>query len=446
MAERILVADDDPDLQLLLTTMLERHGFEVITVPNGNALVRTAREILPDLLLIDVMMPVMDGLEALRQLRQDTRTGHLPMLLLTAQSSDQQVVQGLETGADDYITKPFSDELLVAHVKANLRRAARMPVNNPLTGMPGNLLIAEEVNYRLSSGRPFALLWIDIDHFKSFNDAYGFARGDRVLRWLGDLLAQSKHERSNNEDFIGHIGGDDFVVLTDPPSAREICGWLIEHFDAAVGGFYDPKDVERGYLTGLDRFGTPRRFPLLSLSIGGVDTSRREFTSYDQVSTVAAEVKRFAKKRAGSTYAFDERQQNAPLPVAERRGQPPLVGIVCDDEDLYARVSDVISRTGSREKRYGADVTVESILQDRADLVILEGSISQSWMLLAALHTAATVVPIVMITCELGDHERAIAAGAAAAVPCDLAAGQLRNVITGLLRLDESTVSDKPRS
>ena len=446
MAERILVADDDPDLRLLLATVLERHGFEVITVPNGNALVRTAREILPDLLLIDVMMPVMDGLEAIRQLRQDTRTSHLPMLLLTARSTNQQVVQGLETGADDYITKPFSDELLVARMKANLRRAARMPVNNPLTGMPGNLLIAEEVNYRLRNGRPFALLWIDIDHFKSFNDAYGFARGDRVLRVLGDLLTQSKHERSNDEDFIGHIGGDDFVVLTDPPAAREICGWLIEHFDAAVDDFYDPEDIERGYLRGLDRFGTPRRFPLLSLSIGVVDTSRRAFTSYEQVSTVAAEVKRFAKKRAGSTYAFDERQQFVPLPVAERRGQPPLVGTVCQDEDLYARVSDVISSTGSREQRYRAAVAAESILQDRTDLIILDGSMPQSWVLLTALHTAATVLPIVIITCEPGDHERAIAAGAAAAVPCDLTAGQLYSVITGLLRLDESMVSDKTRS
>jgi DNA-binding response OmpR family regulator len=123
-----------------------------------------------------------------------------------------------------------------------------------------------------------------------------------------------------------------------------------------------------------------------------------------------------------------------------------LVGIVCQDEDLNARVSDVISPTGSRETRYRADVTVEAILQDRTDLVILDGAMPQSWVLLAALHTAATVVPIIMITCAPDDHERAIAAGAAAAVPCDLTAGQLYSVITGLLRLDESMVSNKTRS
>src|SRR5688500_12609812 len=113
MAERILIADDDSTLRTLLETLLETHGYDVISVPNGDALVRTARESLPDLLLIDIMMPVMDGLEALRQLRHDTRTAHLPMLLLTAQATPQQAVIGFESGADDFISKPFNNELLV---------------------------------------------------------------------------------------------------------------------------------------------------------------------------------------------------------------------------------------------------------------------------------------------------------------------------------------------
>src|SRR3954451_6333279 len=181
MGERILVADDDPVLRTLIAAVLEAQGFEVLTVSSGDALVRAARETLPDLLLVDVMMPVMGGLEAVRQLRNDTRTGHLPMLLITAQATPQQAVMGFESGADDYITKPFNNDLLVARVRANLRRAARTPVNSPLTGMPGNLLIREEVDYRLRNHRPFALLWVDINSFKSFNDAYGFARGDRVI-------------------------------------------------------------------------------------------------------------------------------------------------------------------------------------------------------------------------------------------------------------------------
>jgi GGDEF domain-containing protein len=319
-----------------------------------------------------------------------------------------------------------------------------MPVNNPLTGLPGNLLIAEDVNYRLRNRRPFALLWIDLDNFKSFNDAYGFGRGDRVLRLVGDLITQLKHERSNDEDFIGHIGGDDFVVLTNPEAAQEICEWLIQRFDEAIPDLYDPEDVERGYLTGFDRFGTPRRFPLVSLSIGAVDTRRREFDSYDQVSTVAAEVKSFAKKGAGSTYAFDERQHTVAAPVAERRGQPPLVVIVGADQELYERIRGVIERTGNRVNRYMTDVGVETLLEDNPDLAVIEAAGSYSWTLLEELGRSGMVVPTMMIVSETGDDERAIAAGASAAVPYTLTDGQFLTVIGGLLRLDESTLSDLP--
>jgi diguanylate cyclase (GGDEF)-like protein len=437
MAERILVADDDPVLRMLLATVLERHGYEVITVASGDALVRSARESLPDLLLIDVMMPVMDGMEAIRQLRQDTRTSHLPMLLLTAQTASQQAVQGFESGADDYITKPFNNDLLVARVRANLRRAARMPVNNPLTGLPGNLLIAEEVNYRLRNDRPFALLWIDLDNFKSFNDAYGFGRGDRVIRLLADLIVELKQERANDEDFIGHIGGDDFVIVTNPESATEISQWLIGRFDAAIAELYDPEDVARGYLTGFDRFGTPRRFPMVSLSIGIVDTGRRPFHSYDEISTVAAEVKSFAKKGEGSTYAFDERQHSASPPEVERRGQPPLTLLACTNGALCSLIEDVVQNAGSRINRYHVPGPVESWVAEHPDLVVLDAAMPDVWTTLKALRATSPGLPIVMIVSSVGDDERALSEGADAALPPDLSPGQLKTTITALLRLDQ---------
>ena len=443
MADRILVADDDPVLRTLLATVLERHGYEVVTVPSGDALVRAARENLPDLLLIDVMMPVMDGLEAVRQLRQDTRTSHLPMLLITAQSTSQQAVQGFESGADDYITKPFNNDLLVARVKANLRRAARMPVNNPLTGMPGNLRIEEEVNYRLRNERPFALLWIDLDNFKSFNDAYGFARGDRVLRLMGDLITELKNERGDDQDFMGHIGGDDFVMLTNPASAAKISEWLIARFDAAVTGLYDLEDVQRGYLTGFDRFGTPRRFPLVSISIGIVDTSRREFDSYDQVSTVAAEVKSFAKKGTGSTYAFDERQHSVDALLIDRRGRPPLVIFTCGDEQLCDRLKETVSGAGCRVQRHEPDVAADTLLAEHPALVILEASAPGSWSRLDALRDGSPTLPIIVIVAIEGEDERAIAAGANAALPNDLTISQFMTTLIQLLRLEESSLPDE---
>ncbi len=446
MAERILVADDDPTLRMLLEKVLGQHGFQVTSATNGDALVRAARENPPDLLLIDIMMPVMDGLEAVRQLRQDTRTAHLPMLLLTAHVSPQQQVSGFESGADDYITKPFHNDLLVARVRANLRRAARRPVNNPLTGLPGNVLIEEEVLYRLRNQRPFALLWIDLDNFKSFNDAYGFARGDRVIRLVGEILGDLKAARTNAEDFIGHIGGDDFVILAAPADAVEVSKQVIERFDAAITELYDPDDLQRGYLTGVDRFGTPRRFPIVSLSIGIVDTSRSAFDSYDEVAKVAAAVKSRAKKAPGSSYVADERRERRPAPTVERRGRPPLILITCADERLCAQLRRVIEQYGSRVKTYDAVAAANGIagdlISEQPNLIVLDATLPRAWQALAELRGLQPALPVMMIVAS-GDEERALAAGAHAAVLPEVTSDQFLTTVVDLLRLHNSSPPTK---
>ncbi len=446
MAERILVADDDPRLRSLLETVLGANGFDVISVPDGDALVRCARETQPALLLIDVMMPVMDGLEALRQLRQDTRTSHLPMLMLSALAAPQHAVIGFESGADDYITKPFDNDHLVARIKANLRRASRIPVNNPLTGLPGNLLLEQEVSYRLRLDRGFALLWVDLDNFKSLNDAYGFARGDRVIRLVGDLVARLKRERRNDADFVAHIGGDDFVILIPPADAIEVCTWLIDHFDAAITGVYDQSDRERGYLAGIDRFGTARRFPIVSLTIGVVDTRRRKFNSYEEVARVAAEMKSFAKKASGSSYAVDERRGDVAAPFPERRGQPPLVVFACRDEALCSRFEEATRLGGSRTKAFDACASVDALLADSPDLLVFDTAAEDAWRMLDEVRAVAAALPVVMIVRSGGEDERAIIAGANAALPEDVSSEQFSITLAQLLRRDQTALPlDEPR-
>src|SRR5215211_6720402 len=186
-----------------------------------------AQERVPDLVLIDLMMPQMDGYEAIRQLRNDTRTAHLPMLILTAKSTLDDVVTGFETGADDYITKPFNIPELLARIKGHLRRASQQPVRNPLTGLPGNVLLTEELKYRLKRPDRFAYLYVDLDNFKAFNDTYGPARGDRVIKLLAEVLVEQVQAHGSGNDFIGHIGGDDFAVLTGPDILDDLCQSII---------------------------------------------------------------------------------------------------------------------------------------------------------------------------------------------------------------------------
>src|SRR5205085_6802701 len=190
MTKRILIADDEQAVRQLLDLVLRSQGYEVLTAQNGDQAVRMAQERVPDLVLMDLMMPHLDGYEAIRQLRNDTRTAHLPMLILTAKSTPDDVVTGFETGADDYITKPFNIPELLARIKGHLRRASQRPVRNPLTDLAGNTLLTEELKYRLKQAEPFAYLYADLDNFKAFNDTYGPARGDRVITLMADVLTE----------------------------------------------------------------------------------------------------------------------------------------------------------------------------------------------------------------------------------------------------------------
>src|SRR5262245_57798108 len=307
MTTRILIADDEQAVRQLLEVVLTSQGYEVLSAHNGDQVVRMAQERVPDLVLVDLMMPHLDGYEAIRQLRNDTRTAHLPMIILTTKSAPDDVVTGFETGADDYITKPFNIPELLARIKGHLRRAAQQPVRNPLTGLAGNVLLAEELKYQLSRPDPFAYLYVDLDNFKAFNDTYGPARGDRVIKLLAEVLLESAASHGTGDDFVGHIGGDDFAIITSPDVLDTLCAHIISTFDQQVRLLYDPEDLARGYLQGIDRQGVPRRFPLISLSIGVATNRNRTFADYEELSRVAAEMKQFSKQDPGSSYAIDVR-------------------------------------------------------------------------------------------------------------------------------------------
>lgn len=306
---RVLIVDDDDDIRTVLHLTLEHAGFEVLLAEDGIQAVEMARTQTPDAVLLDVMMPRMDGFEALRAIRADARTGPIPVLLLTARTQTHDAVEGLDLGADDYITKPFDSDEVVARVQAAVRRAAQQRSSNPLTGLPGNERITLELSSRVERDEPTALLYVDLDDFKPYNDHYGFLRGDRVLQALGRLLLDVAARSGPSRTFVGHVGGDDFVLISDPAEAEEFAALVCERFDAMVPGLYDPDDVEAGSIEVPDRRGVPQSYGLLSVSIGIATNERRDFGHRGELVTVATEMKRFAKsrRRNGSRYAIDRR-------------------------------------------------------------------------------------------------------------------------------------------
>jgi DNA-binding response OmpR family regulator len=300
----VLIADDDVAICKVLTILLSSVGYNVDIARDGIALIERAQSIMPDVVLVDVMMPDMDGYEALRQLRNDTRTAHIPAIMLTARTDAVDMVNGFDSGADDYVTKPFNGTELLARVHSQLRRATRRPVRSPLTGMAGNILITEELRFRLRRPEPFALLYADLNSFKVFNDAYGFARGDRAIRLAADVIMAAVDDMIER-DFVGHIGGDDFVIITTPLRIAQICRSVLLSFGQQVRTLYDETDLVQGHLAGYDRHGSYQRFPITNLAIGGVTNQHEQFADPEAIGRRAAEMKQIAKALPAGSYVVD---------------------------------------------------------------------------------------------------------------------------------------------
>jgi diguanylate cyclase (GGDEF)-like protein len=308
VGEVILVVDDDPDVARFIEVNLRAAGYEVHVASDGEEALGAAVGIRPDLILLDVMMPKLDGFEVAQGLRRDGRTSSTSIIMLTAKALSADKVLGLSSGADDYIIKPFDPVELLARVKGTLRRAREMRALSPLTGLPGNIRIQEEIRRRVAEEpQSFGVLYLDVDNFKAYNDHYGFLRGDRAIQSLARLMTDVTHDLVDPPAFVGHVGGDDFVMIVPPALAEDIAAAVCERFDEAMPELYDTLDLERGAVEIEDRQGTMQRFPLLSVSIGGVTTERRRFGHFGEVVEVAAEMKRVAKRTPGSSYALDRR-------------------------------------------------------------------------------------------------------------------------------------------
>ena len=304
---RVLVVDDDAGIRQVLTTLLSEEGFQISTAPNGQEGLARAVESPPDVILLDVMMPGMDGLEVCRQLRSHPKTRYVCILLVTAKAASTDKVAGLRAGADDFVTKPFDPDELIERIHTSLRRARDMASLNPLTRLPGNQEIKRSIESNLGLGKDFSLMHLDIDNFKGFNDYYGLQRGDAAIRLLGDCLIAATEDIEGGA-FVGHTGGDDMVVIADPEVAEAIAQDVIERWDRSVVDLYDTEDVEQGFIEGIDRNGRRRRFPLMALSIGVASTVKREPMTQWQISDIASSMKNIAKRNLTSTYELDRRE------------------------------------------------------------------------------------------------------------------------------------------
>ena len=304
---RILVAEDELNLRHVLSLQLTIAGYEVIEAENGLIALEKAQALMPDLVLLDVMMPQMDGHEVCRRLRSSFTTRHIPIIMLTARGEEDSRITGLEGGANDYIVKPWGKRELELRIKNALDWSHQQRSASPLTGLPGNQSINVELKKRLTGSAPFAWLQIDIDYFKSFNDLYGYARGDQAIQTLAHCISQASQKHSGGADFVGHIGGDDFVLLTEPERAEAVGEDIIAAFNLAIPDLYDPDDRARGYVEVPNRRHVTERFPLMSLTIALVSTDRMPVSHLAELIDLAQELKAHGKGIPGSVLVGERR-------------------------------------------------------------------------------------------------------------------------------------------
>ncbi len=303
--KKILVVDDDPAIRTVCVEILSNHGYEVREAGSCAEAVRAVRERRPDLLLVDVQLPDGDGFGLLQKLADDRALDRFAAVFVSALGQPADKVRGLRLGAADYLVKPFDAMELVARVDAVLRRHETALAASPLTRLPSGKAIEVEVERRLAARESFALCYLDLDDFKAYNDHYGYAKADGVLVQIGDLLRQVVDEVGGADAFVGHVGGDDFVFVTDESRADEACRQVIAGFDRLIPLYYDREDRERGFIESEDRFGIRRRFPIMSVSVVSVWAQPGRFERHADIARAAAEMKKRAKAIPGSVYLRD---------------------------------------------------------------------------------------------------------------------------------------------
>lgn len=292
---RILVVEDDFDISSMLRIYFQSQGYEVAVAPRGGDALETCRQQLPHVIVLDIMLPDIDGYEVCRQLRRNLRTSHIPIIFLTQKDERSDKIHGLELGADDYITKPFDVEELKLRVRNAMTRAAYESLTNPTTGLPSGKMIEEQLR-QLMRDDDWGIIYVGIDLLTAFNEVYGFVAGDEVLRFTAMVMGETVDALGTPNDFIGHIGGDDFLIITRKNLLEPMTKELTQRFSQGVGTHYDFKAREQGYITVHDPDGSERQVGLMELAIGVVVGDDGPFTDIREITEAAAAARRLNRQ------------------------------------------------------------------------------------------------------------------------------------------------------
>jgi diguanylate cyclase (GGDEF)-like protein len=306
--KKILIVGGTEQVVNSIFDVLIPSGYDVVMASSGEDGLEKVKMEKPDLVLLDTGLPGIDGFEVWKTLRDEESNNLLPIIMRTEQKNEEGRLKGLELGADDYVQIPFNSREMLAKVKNTLVRIERNRRVSPLTGLQGNIEIQNEINRRIANNEIFAIIYADIDNFKAYNDLYGFSSGDRTIKLTADIIMDSVFKFGSSCDFVGHVGGDDFIVITAPINSEPICDNIVRVFNEKILSLYSPEDRARGFITTSSRQGQVIKHPIMGISLAIVSNEFRNLTSHIQFMEVAVELKKKAKTIAGSVYFKDRRK------------------------------------------------------------------------------------------------------------------------------------------
>ena len=288
---RLLIVEDDVDVSNMLQIYFSSQGYDVDIALRGTVALEKTRHNLPHLIVLDIMLPEMDGFEVCRILRTNTRTSHVPIIFLTQKDERSDKLQGLELGADDYITKPFDIEELKLRVQRAISRAEQQSLTDPRSGLPAGRLIEEQLR-RIIRKQNWAFMDVRVKAFEPFKEVYGFVAGDDVLRFTAMLIGEVLDQLGTPNDFVGHAGGDNFIIITAEETSAAIHDRLKARFAEEILAHYSFLDREQGFIKTVNKEGKPEEAPLMSLAIGIVSPTAYQFADIREITEMAAEARR----------------------------------------------------------------------------------------------------------------------------------------------------------
>ncbi len=320
---KVLLAEHDKNIVDILTYLLKAWDYEVVTATDGLSVLGTVRREQPDIIIVDFNLPEMDGLQLSKALKEDFLTAHIPVVILIDKKRIRKKMLELEQGVDDYIVNPPDPIDLEVRMEMALRRITHQLHANALTRLPGNRQIEKIIQAKIEEGAIFSVAYYDIDNFKCFNDKYGYRKGDSVIRHTAYIISNTVKKHGNKSDFVGHIGGDDFVVVTTPKRERLIASESILDFSRLTSFHYSADDRDRGHIVAKDRRGNVVEMPLMSVSVAIANNSEFKLQNIVELMEIITEIKRHLKTLPGSNFLVNRRKQVKKefIPIEESPGK-----------------------------------------------------------------------------------------------------------------------------